>query len=87
MRVAFVLFLFWYLASLQSCVQSNGNSRLLDKDGDYSIKVAFPKLSFTRPVDLQHSNDNTNRLFVVEQEGIISVFKNETSISSKKNFP
>ncbi len=52
----------------------------------YKAVVAFPKLSFTRPVDLQHSTDNTNRIFVVEQPGVISVFANDASASSKKVF-
>ena len=52
----------------------------------YKTTVAFPRLSFTRPVDLQHSGDNTNRIFVVEQAGIISVFPNDANTSDKKTF-
>jgi glucose/arabinose dehydrogenase len=74
------------LNCVQSCIQSNGNSKFKPTAASHSVKIAFPKLSFTRPVDLQHANDNSNRLFVVEQEGIISVFKNETSSASKKTF-
>lgn len=73
------------LACIQSCTQSKGNSILI-QDAGYTVKVAFTKLSFTRPVDLQHSQGNPDRLYVVEQEGIISVFKNESSVSSKKTF-
>lgn len=68
-----------------SCTQSNGN----DNDevlGTYTAVSAFPNLSFTRPVDLQHAGDNTNRIFVVEQEGVISVFPNNASVESKKTF-
>ena len=43
---------------------------------------AFPNLSFTRPVDLQHANDSSNRLFVVEQAGIIRVFDNDSLTNS-----
>jgi glucose/arabinose dehydrogenase len=43
-------------------------------------------LSFTRPVDLQHAGDNSNRLFVVEQAGVISVFPNDKSTSAKTTF-
>ncbi len=43
----------------------------------YQIEEAFPNLSFRRPVDLQTPRDGTHRLFVVEQDGIIRVFKNE----------
>ena len=52
----------------------------------YKTSVAFPGLSFTRPVDLQHPPDNTNRIFVVEQAGIISVFANDRSVSTKATF-
>lgn len=52
----------------------------------YKTIVAFPQLSFTRPVDLQYPPDNTNRIFVVEQAGIISVFLNDPAVSSKITF-
>jgi glucose/arabinose dehydrogenase len=52
----------------------------------YKSVVAFPNISFTRPVDLQHAGDDSNRLFVVEQAGIISVFPNDKAASSKKTF-
>src|SRR5262245_25915171 len=48
--------------------------------------VAFPNLSFHRPVDLQHAGDNTNRIFVVDQPGEIFVFDNEPKASTKKLF-
>lgn len=52
------------------------------------VKVveAFPKLHFDYPVDLTHSNDGTNRLFVLEQEGTIRVFENAADASSAKVF-
>jgi glucose/arabinose dehydrogenase len=52
----------------------------------YKTVVAFPSLSFTRPVDLQSPPDNTNRIFVVEQAGVISVFPNDKAAASKKTF-
>jgi glucose/arabinose dehydrogenase len=51
-----------------------------------SVIEAFPALEFTSPVDLQQPNDGTNRLFVVEQEGIIRVFENSSSVSEHKVF-
>ncbi len=47
---------------------------------------AFPNLTFASPVDLQHPGDGTNRLFVVEQPGIIKVFENSPSITAHKDF-
>ncbi|MEX1137257.1 MAG: PQQ-dependent sugar dehydrogenase [Balneolales bacterium] len=55
-------------------------------NGSYQTTEAFPDLSFTRPVDFQHSGDNTNRLFVVEQRGVISVFQNDATTSDKTVF-
>lgn len=52
----------------------------------FELKPAFPNLSFTRPVDLQHPGDATNRLFVVEQRGIISVFQNDSNAVQKNTF-
>lgn len=50
------------------------------------LQQAFPALTFTRPVDLQHAGDGTNRLFVVEQRGVISVFENDPGAASKTTF-
>lgn len=52
----------------------------------YKTVEAFPRLTFKRPVDLQHAGDNSNRIFVVEQEGVISVFPNDGNASSKTTF-
>ncbi len=50
------------------------------------IESAFPNLTFQQPVDIQNAGDGSNRIFIVEQRGIISVFQNSQSISSKKTF-
>ncbi len=42
----------------------------------YRLVEAFPALEFRRPVDLQSARDGSNRLFVVEQDGVIRVFDN-----------
>jgi len=47
-----------------------------------SLVDAFPNLSFPFPTHLTHSNDGTNRLFLVQQNGIIKVFQNDTNILS-----
>ena len=53
---------------------------------EYSLEVAFPNLSFTRPVDLQNARDGSNRLFVVEQQGRVLVFPNEANTDEAKVF-
>ncbi len=52
----------------------------------YEVVKAFPDLSFSNPVDFQNSGDGTNRIFVVEQAGIIKVFQNNPGASSEKVF-
>jgi len=47
---------------------------------------AFPNLEFAAPVDIQHAGDNSNRLFVLEQEGRIRVFQNDSLLNSTEVF-
>ena len=47
---------------------------------------AFPQLSFTRPVDLQSPSDGSNRIFVVEQRGVISSFSNDPDVGAATVF-
>ena len=37
------------------------------------VEAAFPDIRFTRPVDLQAAGDGSNRIFIVEQRGVIKV--------------
>lgn len=48
----------------------------------YKLVEAFPNLSFDKPVLLTFSPDQTNRVFVVEQQGRILVFPNATDVIS-----
>ena len=41
---------------------------------EYTVEHAFPNLSFTDPVGIYHADDDTDRLFVIEQPGTIKVF-------------
>ncbi|MFW9866899.1 MAG: PQQ-dependent sugar dehydrogenase [Candidatus Thorarchaeota archaeon] len=43
----------------------------------YNIQNAFPNLSFNKPVGIYDSGDGSNRLFVVEQDGLIKLFEND----------
>lgn len=49
---------------------------------DIQLLQAFPNLTFTSPIFLTHSNDGTNRIFVLQQNGIIKVFPNDSNITS-----
>ena len=46
---------------------------------EYNIENAYPNLTFDNPVGIYHSGDNTNRIFILEQEGLIKVFNNDAS--------
>jgi glucose/arabinose dehydrogenase len=54
--------------------------------GQMQVENAFPDLAFVRPVDLQNAGDGTDRLFVVEQRGLIWVFENNAGVTQKKVF-
>jgi glucose/arabinose dehydrogenase len=42
-------------------------------EAQFELEEALPNLSFQRPVDLQHAGDGTDRLFIVEQSGLIAM--------------
>jgi glucose/arabinose dehydrogenase len=52
----------------------------------YTSEVAFPNLTFSQPVAIVRSEDGTNRLFVVEQQGTIRVFENSPNIAATSLF-
>jgi glucose/arabinose dehydrogenase len=70
-----------------SCFQEmeNDDQEPVDQ-GPIILKEAFPKITFNRPVDLQHAGDNTDRIFIVEQRGLISVFQNDSETDDKSVF-
>lgn len=68
-----------FLALCLICSAADGQSSL-------QLQVAFSNLSFARPVDLQHPGDGTDRIFVVEQAGLIKVFENNTSATTAATF-
>ena len=53
---------------------------------EWQAELAFPKLVFHQPVDLQTPRDGTNRLFVVERKGRIWVFPNNQDMSKTNLF-
>jgi glucose/arabinose dehydrogenase len=73
------LFLALALPGICSCAQGGSGNNV-------ELEVAFPHLKFVRPLDLQHPEDGTNRLFVVEQSGRIYTFPNDPAVKSTKVF-
>jgi glucose/arabinose dehydrogenase len=47
---------------------------------------AFPHLSFEDPLDLQSPADETDRIFVVEQAGLVKVFSNNQEVTQSSVF-
>ena len=76
---------FLYLLVFNACFQEKPEKGSKEAE-TLQLVEAFPKLNFTRPVDLQHAGDNTDRLFVLEQRGVISVFQNDTNIDDAAVF-
>lgn len=71
---ALILFIF-----LTSC---NSQERIYHS----LFKEAFPNLTFEQPVDIQSSNDATDRIFVLSQPGLIYVFENDPNTKEKEIF-
>src|SRR5262245_54339314 len=59
---------------------------ITEAGGVYSATDPFPNLTFDQPVDLRNAGDGTDRLFVVEQHGLIKVFENDVSTNSATTF-
>ena len=51
-----------------------------------SIVNAFPNLTFSNPIFLTSAGDGTRRLFVVQQNGLIKVFQNDSAATTAKTF-
>ena len=47
-----------------------------------TYESAFPNINFEFPLEIQNANDNSDRLFVVEQSGRIKVFPNQNDVTS-----
>ncbi|MFX1394972.1 MAG: PQQ-dependent sugar dehydrogenase [Promethearchaeota archaeon] len=52
----------------------------------YEIEKSFPYLKFNNPVGIYNADDGSDRLFVLEQEGIIHVFENDADVKNTKIF-
>ncbi|MGD8427906.1 MAG: PQQ-dependent sugar dehydrogenase [Balneolaceae bacterium] len=89
MRYLVFSFLFFPLLSCSNTNKAENNNDGQNQGSDaasYQTVEAFPSLSFDEPVDLQHAGDQSNRIFVVEKNGLIWVFQNEETTNSKSVF-
>ena len=55
-------------------------------NAQFTLQNAFPNLTFNGAVFLTHADDNTDRIFIVEQSGRIKVFPNSSNASSAKEY-
>lgn len=85
MRLFFVI-CFVFLLGCSDSEQPSGVNGNSPNDVTYQLTEAFPNLSFSQPLDLQHSGDESGHLFVVEKPGIIKVFENSSSVSNSSIF-
>jgi len=69
------VFLFWQRLDGSGQVQTQ-----------YAVEVAFPNLTFNFPDGLFNAGDGTNRLFVIEQPGVIRVFENSIDAAASTVF-
>lgn len=54
--------------------------------GEYQAVVAFPNLAFNSPVEFTHAFDGTNKVYVIEQRGVIRAFDNVSTTSQTTVF-
>ncbi|MBE9460473.1 PQQ-dependent sugar dehydrogenase [Dyadobacter subterraneus] len=70
------------------CSSSDKEVTEVDNGPDNTIAAidAFPALTFSSPVEIKAPADSSNRIFVVEQAGVIKVFDNNSAVSSSTTF-
>jgi glucose/arabinose dehydrogenase len=71
----------------------HGNPRLKQSTAEspqqtqtYNLAEAFPRLTFDMPVELTSPEDGTDRIFVVEQKGVIQAFQNSAGAQTSTVF-
>ncbi len=69
-----------------SVLKSALNSPTAKTQHQYDVAVAFPQLHFNNPVGIYNAGDGSNRIFVVEQAGVIKVFENTRNVSTADVF-
>src|SRR6476660_2084091 len=57
-----------------------------DETSQYDLALAFPNLEFDSPVELTAPDDNSDRIFVLAQKGIIHVFPNRADVKKAEVF-
>lgn len=71
---------------LSGCSSSDQEVPEIIQNNNIVAEEAFPALAFAAPVDIQIAPDGSKRIFVVEQEGTISVFQNTQDAQTSTTF-
>jgi len=74
------------VSCLLSCDDGGSTGSNGPKDYVYVPSDAFPKLTFDDPVDVQNAGDGSDRIFVVEQAGVVKVFANDFAVETAGTF-
>jgi len=53
---------------------------------EFSVDLAFPNLTFSQPVGIVAPGDGSNRLFAIEQAGVIRIFENSPAVAASSSF-
>jgi glucose/arabinose dehydrogenase len=61
---------------------------LASASGAHAVQLvnAYPHLTFSKPLFLTHPGDGTDRIFVVQQTGLIKVFPNDSTVTTTTTF-
>jgi glucose/arabinose dehydrogenase len=98
MKISKAIFSFVLIPVFLSCyynhdekntkVENNdiANTNAKDEGEKYKLVQAFPKLEFSDPVELTSPDDGTDRIFVLEQKGVIRTFANKADVAKSTIF-
>lgn len=56
-------------------------NNIYSQNPNIQLVEAYPNLTFNKPVHLTYSPDGTNRIFILEQNGLIKVFPNDSNVN------
>ncbi|MCW3079941.1 PQQ-dependent sugar dehydrogenase [Segetibacter sp.] len=76
-----------YTKEDKTTTSSNTLNTTTSAEGEkYTLSEAFKNLSFELPVELVSPEDGTDRIFVIEQKGVIRVFPNKADAKNAAKF-
>ena len=85
-RRTFAICFLTVLSFVAFIISWKASNLLGETQNSYSIDLAFPQLVFSQPVGIVTAGDGTNRLFVIEQAGVIRVFENSETVAVSNVF-